>query len=93
MEREAKQCHPGRGIDYRSTAEIEGAMTTAKLMIKPMFRMVCAVLFSVTALVAGADDGAKAATNAQNNIKDISHFPLCYMVLRSDYLVVNHHDT
>ena len=51
-------------------------MTTAKLMIKPMIRMACAVLFSVTAMVAGADEGAREATNAQNNIKDISYSAL-----------------
>lgn len=51
-------------------------MTTAKLMIKPMLRMACAVLFSVTALVAGADDVAKEATIAQNNIKEISYSAL-----------------
>ncbi|MFA7316167.1 MAG: AMIN domain-containing protein [Sulfuricella sp.] len=51
-------------------------MTTAKLMIKPMIRMACAVLFSVTAMVAGADNEAREATNAQNNIKDISYSAL-----------------
>ena len=40
-------------------------MTTAKLMINPMIRMACAVLFSVTAMVAGAADGAREATNVR----------------------------
>ncbi len=51
-------------------------MTTAKLMIKPMLRMACAVLFSISAVVAGADDAAKEPTIAQNNIKDISYSAL-----------------
>ncbi|PWB49200.1 MAG: type IV pilus secretin PilQ [Nitrosomonadales bacterium] len=51
-------------------------MTTARLMIKPMFRMACAVLFSLTALAAGAADGGGDATGAQNNIEKISYSAL-----------------
>jgi type IV pilus assembly protein PilQ len=51
-------------------------MTTAKLMIKPMFRMACAVLFSLTALVASAADGGGDASGSQNNIEKIAHSAL-----------------
>ena len=43
-------------------------MTIAKLMIKPMFRMAYAVLFSLTALVAVAAEGGGSEQNAIENI-------------------------
>lgn len=51
-------------------------MTTAKLMINPMYRMACAVLFSIIAMAAAADDAATGAASARNNIKDISYSAL-----------------
>ncbi len=48
-------------------------MSTAKSMMKPMFSMACAVLFSLNALVVAAADDGGGVTGAQNNIEKISH--------------------
>ena len=50
-------------------------MTTVNLIIKPVFRMACAVLFTLTSLGAVAVEGG-AGTGDQNNIEKISYSAL-----------------
>lgn len=51
-------------------------MTTMKSIMKPMFRMACAVLFAVNASVAWSADDKGGVANAQNNIEKISYSAL-----------------
>lgn len=51
-------------------------MSTYKLMIKPMFRMACAVLLSMFAMVAAAAEGGADTSGAPNSIEKITYSAL-----------------